>query len=141
MRRWAVITAGLLAGCASPQRVYVTDTNPASWREGAGISVPNTDTLSVRDLRIVLRCDERFREDTLTLRIAVLAPDSLRYEEPFTLRIPHGRTAAAVHREAEIPYRRNAVLADSGVYRFTFTPTRCVRGIEAAGLRITGPND
>lgn len=141
MRAWAVITVGLTVGCASPQGAFVTDTNPSSWRKAATITVLNADTLSPRDLRIVIRSNEMFREDTMTLHIAVFAPDSLRYEEPFTLRIPPGHPAAAVGKETEIPYRLNAVLADSGDYRFIFTPARNVKGIEAVGLRITGPND
>ena len=141
MRAWAVITAGLLAGCASPHEVHIADTDPSGWRRAAAVAVPNTDTLARRDQTVVLRCDERFREDTLTLRIGVLSPDSLAYEEPFTLRIPRGTAAAPLGREVAIPYRRRSVLADSGTYRFTFTPVRSVAGIEAAGLSITASND
>lgn len=136
MRIWAVITTGLLVGCTAPQGIYFADTDAASWQEPVAVAVPNADTLSARDLAIVLRCNESFRDDTLTLHISVLAPDTLRFAEPYTLRIPRSRSAAAVSREATIPYRLRTVLADSGTYRFSFTPTRSVRGIEAIGLSI-----
>lgn len=129
-----------MAGCVSPHGVYIADVSPARWQEGIAISVPNSDTLSARDLFIVIRSNEAFRDDTLTLRVAVFAPDSLHYEEPFTLRIPRPPKAAALSRDSEIPYRHRVILADTGEYRFTLTPSRPIRGIEAAGLLITEHN-
>lgn len=141
MRAGAFIAAGLLFGCASPRGSYFTDTSPDSWRKSITVAFPNADTLSTREISIALRCNEMFRDDTLSLHVALLSPDSLRYEEPVVLRIPRGRYAAPVSREIVIPYRQNSVLADSGEYLFTFTPMRSVRGIEAVGLIISEHND
>ena len=79
------------------------------------------------------RSNTAFDGDTLTLRIGVLTPDSLRCEESLLLSVPRGGSAA-VARETQTVYRRNVVLADSGRYVFTVVPQRTVRGIEAVGL-------
>ncbi len=80
-----------------------------------------------------MRSNTAFDGDTLTLRIGVLTPDSLRCEESLLLSVPRGGSAA-VARETQTVYRRNVVLADSGRYVFTVVPQRTVRGIEAVGL-------
>lgn len=130
-----------MIGCGSSHGIYIADVSAVRWHEGTTISVSNSDTLAARDLYIVIRSNETFRDDTLTLRVAVCAPDSMRYEESFTLRIPRAPKASALGRDSEIPYRYNAILADTGNYRFTLTPSRPVRGILTAGLRITEHND
>ena len=75
--------------------------------------------------------------DTLTVRVATLTPDSLRFEECVCLHIPDTEHPAALVREAVIPYRQRVCLAREGVYRFSVTPLRTVRGVEAAGIHLT----
>lgn len=126
----------LAGGCASPCTTVVADVNPTPWQAAVAVSVANADTLSPRELYLVLRSNSAFADDTLTLRIGVCAPDSLCYDEPFLVHIPRARKASPLARESRIPYRSHVVLADTGIYRFTFTPVRSVRGIEAVGLCI-----
>lgn len=120
----------------SPHQAVVTDVNALAWRDSAAVAIRNNDTLALRELRILVRSNEAFGGDTLTLRVATLSPDSLRYEESLTIRIPHPPKAAPLRREADVLYRRDVVLADTGIYRFTFTPTRPVQGIESVGIHI-----
>lgn len=136
MKACAVITALLFTGCMSPHQAVVTDVNALAWCDSAAVAIRNNDTLAMRELRILVRSNEAFDGDTLTLRIATLSPDSLRYEESLTIRIPHPPKAASLRREADVLYRRDVVLADTGIYRFTFTPTRPVRGVESVGIHI-----
>lgn len=126
--------------CLSPQQVYVTDTPPAAWWRTAEVVVPNTDTVTPRDFTLILRTNTSLESDTLTLRIELEAPDSLRYEELFTLRMDRTLRAAAIRPLTERLYRTKAILCDTGRYRFHITPTHSVRGIEAVGIRIT-PHD
>ena len=89
----AAATAALLAGgCVSPHQSAATDVDPFRWELGAEILLPNADTVTLRDAEVFLRCNDRFAEDTLTLRIATVTPDSLRFEEPFRLVIPRGES-------------------------------------------------
>ena len=133
----AAVAAALLAGsCVSPHQSAVTDVNPARWDSRAEIRLPNADTVSLRDAVIFLRCNDRFAEDTLTVRIATVTPDSLRFGEWFLLVIPHPKGPAALMREAAIPYRRRIRLTQHGDYRCSVTPVRPVRGVEAVGVDL-----
>lgn len=132
-----VALAGTGVGCITPHQSAVSDVDPSEWSMPAEVVFPNTDTLSRREIQLFLRCNARFREDTLTVRIATLTPDSLRCVEWVPLRIPHTRTPAALTFEAAIPYRRAARLERTGDYRFFITPNRPVEGVEAVGIHLS----
>ena len=114
----------------------MTDGNSLGWEAPATIVVTNTDTTTLRDMDLFLRYDDRMDEDTLTVRIAVVTPDSLRHEEAFRLVLPAAHTPAALSREADLPYRRRIRFARTGDYCITVTPGRPVKGIEAVGINI-----
>ena len=128
--------AFLAAGCVSPHGAVATDVNSASWRDSAPVTLANADTTTLRDIALFLRCNDRFAEDTLTVRIATVTPDSLRFGEWFLLVIPHPKGPAALMREAAIPYRRRIRLTQHGDYRCSVTPVRPVRGVEAVGVDL-----
>ncbi|MEG2612640.1 MAG: hypothetical protein RR971_04025 [Alistipes sp.] len=136
MRACAVIATLLLTCCTSPHQIVVTDVNATAWRDSTVVVLRNSDTLTRREVRILVRSNTEFVGDTLSLCIATTAPDSVRYAEHFTLVIPRNRYAASVRRQADIPYRFDVVLADTGNYQFVFRPVRSVRGIEAVGIHI-----
>lgn len=120
----------------SPHGAIVADVDAASWHAPAVIDLDNTDTTTLRDMDVFLRCNDLFAEDSLTMRIAVLTPDSLRCEEPLVLTVPHAHTPAAIARETVLPYRRRIRFARTGDYRITITPGRPVKGVEAVGINI-----
>ena len=130
----AIAAVAAAGGCTQPFRSNTADTDPVSWKDPAGIVLANADTTSLRDLTLFLRCNDRFGEDTLTLRIATTTPDSLRFEEFFRITSPHTNGPAAIAREIAVPYRRRVRFAREGDYRMTIAPTRPVRGIEAVGI-------
>lgn len=132
----AAAAAFLAGGCVSPHQSAATDVDPFRWETGAEILLPNADTVTLRDAEVFLRCNDRFSEDTLTLRIATVTPDSLRFEEPFLLVIPRAGNPAALMREIVVPYRRRIRFAQSGDYRCILTPVRPLRGIEAVGINL-----
>lgn len=131
------MAAALLAGgCVSPHQSAVTDVDPFCWEQGAVVLLPNADTVTLRDAEVFLRCNDRFAEDTLTLRIATVAPDSLRFEEPLRVVIPRNEGPAALMREVAVPYRLRIRFPQNGDYRCILTPTRPVRGVEAVGINL-----
>ena len=71
----ALLLSGV-AGCALDSWSAAADVNPSEWAAGAGILFPNADSLARYDATLFLRCNDRFAEDTLTVRIAVTTPDS-----------------------------------------------------------------
>lgn len=135
-----LLTAILPSACRPVGESAATDVDPRRWAAPATVVLSNADTLTERDLTLFLRCDDRFTDDTLTLKIALRTPDSLLFEEYFRFTSSRGRFPAAVRREAAAAYRRRAVLGRSGIYRLTLTPCRPVRGVEAAGMHIANSN-
>lgn len=114
-----------------------TDVDVKAWSDPASIVQTNTDTTTLRNIDLFLYCNDRFREDSLTVRIAVRTPDSLLFKEAFRITIPRtATTPAALKREIAIPYRRNVSLLHRGNYRITITPERPVQGVEAVGISI-----
>ena len=115
--RSIIAIAGLfVTSCLSPHQTVVTDTGGGTWSESAEIEIPNADTVTPRDLYIVVRYNDSFRGDTLRLTIRTISPDSLVFEE------------------ASVPYRRHVIFPDSGIYRMAFIPATPVRGVEAIGI-------
>lgn len=139
-----MVTGGLLltgaSGCTSPWQTAAADVSPRHWASPAEIRLENADTVTLRNAALFLRCNDRFTEDTLTVRIATLSPDSLRFEESFLLAVTRTNSPAALMHEYLVPYRQRMRLGRSGEYRFVITPTRAVRGVEAVGIRLSADN-
>ena len=134
LRSIIAIAGMLVTSCLSPHQTVVTDTGGGTWSESAEIEIPNADTVTPRDLYIVVRYNDSFRDDTLRLTIRTISPDSLVFEESYTLGLPPRRHPAALAEEASVPYRRHVIFPDSGIYRMAFTPAMPVRGVEAIGI-------
>lgn len=132
---FAAIVAVFTAGCTTPYRSVVADVSARNWSEPVELLLPNTDTLDCYDWQLFIRNDERIAADTFTVRITVVSPDSLRFEELFLVRLPAQFTPAAVLRETLIDYRRNVRLFRSGDYRLTIEPLHPLQGIEAVGIQ------
>ena len=127
--RIAFVAAALsFTACRTPHRSVAVDVDLAEWSTGAEIVVENDDTLTLRDIAFFLRYNDHFNDDTLTLRIEVRTPDSLRCEEWLQVSMPRPRKPAAL--------RRQALLVRSGDYRFTVAPVRPVEGVEAVGVYV-----
>ncbi len=125
----------LVMGCSTPYRSVVADVDATAWADPVELILRNTDTLDCYDWQLFVRSDDRIAADTFTLRIAVVTPDSLRFEEPFLVRLPARPVPAAVRSEAEIDYRRRVRLSQAGDYRLTIRPLYPLRGIETVGIQ------
>lgn len=126
----------LATACSSSNvtKVGMADLDGYRWEEPVEIAVDNDDTLTRRDLSLVVRYDRRLAVDTLVVHIATHTPDSLSLVERFTLHIP---PTEAVHPVERIfPYRSRAVLLHRGIYNFTVTPQTDAAGIESVGMII-----
>ncbi|MEG0808342.1 MAG: hypothetical protein RR410_08330 [Alistipes sp.] len=141
MRHRSMIVVAIVAlfatSCVSPHASVVTDVNPDGWTDRATMTYCNADTTSLCDMNLFLRCDDSFAEDTLTVRFAICTPDSLRFEEPFRLVLPHTNSPAALRREVVVTYRHRVRLLRAGNYYITITPVRPVQGVEAVGVTLS----
>lgn len=132
----AIAAATFAGGCLSPHHSTAVDVDPNGWRSAAVLRLENADTVSLRDLRLFLRCNDRFAEDSFTIRIAVCTPDSLRFEETFRIDLLRTEGPAALARERIIPYRSRVRFARKGHYLLSVEPLRPLRGVEAVGANI-----
>ena len=124
----------LLGGCLHPEQAFVSDVRHFDPDHTAIVRMEQREANLSGELKIFLRVDDRFREDSLTVRIGTFTPDSLHTEELHRLIVPSTRRVNALKQVVEIPYRRGVRLKKAGTYYFTLTPTRSVTGVEAVGI-------
>ena len=125
------------AGCMSPTQAVVAAVDPLGWEEGVEVAVENADTVTERDIALVIRSNRQFRADSLRFEIRFEAPGGARFIEEVALPVQHRRMPAPLRCVDEMPYRRRVVLGRMGTYRITLTLRQPLRGIEAAGINIT----
>lgn len=131
-----VATVLSLGACRTPHRSAAVDVDLKEWNTDAEVVIGNDDTLSLCDIALFLRYNDHFKDDTLTLRIEVRTPDSLRCAEWLRMAVIRHRKPAALRSQAVAEYRRQAVLPHCGDYRFTIAPVRPVEGVEAVGVYV-----
>lgn len=134
------IVVVLMVACRSNEHIVeVHDQPSAGWEGVEEFCFMNDDTLSMREIAVVLRYDRKDVADSVALNIVTISPDSLVLSEDMTLRIPRlGNLRPA---EQSFPYRRGVVLQRKGEYRFRLTPHATVEGVGSVGLLITNQSE
>lgn len=139
LRRIVVVAVATMAlvmvSCGNTGRtVEVKDFENSQWSAPEDFYYDNSDTLSRRDISLVVRYDKGYVADSVAMTILTVSPDSLVFEEPFTLHIP--RLGNLRPEEQSFVYRSNVLLARSGRYLFRLTPLAPVEGIESIGIIV-----
>ena len=130
-----VALSALCVACNELQHsIEMHDMDEAVWSNAEEFTYDNQDSLSKRDISIVVRYGSDYVADSVSLRILAISPDSLVTEEPFTLRIP--RIKEVRPEEQTFLYRKDVVLGRCGEYTFRITPDTLVEGISSVGLMI-----
>lgn len=133
-----VATATLFMSCNEQQHsVEMHDIETDTWIASEEFSYNNTDSLSKRDISIVVRYGRGYTADSVGLRILAISPDSMVTQEHFTLRIP--RIKEVRPEEQTFLYRKDVVLGRCGEYKFHITPDTLVEGISSVGIVIGEP--
>lgn len=129
---WLVV---LLVACVDMERrVEVRDCEQRVWSEAEEFVYDNEDSVSRRDISITVRYDRDYRADMIPMRILTISPDSMVYEEPFTLHVPH--LADLLPEEQTFVYRSNVLLARKGRYTFRLIPDTTIAGIASIGVIV-----
>lgn len=139
LRRIVVVAVATMAlvmvSCGNTGRtVEVKDFENSQWSAPEDFYYDNSDTLSRRDISLVVRYDKGYVADSVAMTILTISPDSLVFEEPFALHIP--RLGNLRPEEQSFVYRSNVLLARSGRYLFRLTPLAPVEGIESIGIIV-----
>ena len=135
----ALVAMSMLAVACNEQRhsVDMHDMQRCTWNGAEEFVYLNTDSLSKRDISIVVRYGSDYVADSVSLRILAISPDSMVTEEPFTLRIP--RIKEVRPEEQTFLYRKDAVLGRCGAYKFRITPDTIIEGVSSIGIMIGEP--
>ena len=130
--------AALFTSCNQPNhKVEMHDMEECVWATAEEFVYNNSDSLSQRDISIVVRYGSDYVADSVAMHILTISPDSMVVEEPFTLRIP--RIKEVRPEEQTFIYRRNVVLSRKGEYHFRLTPDSLVEGISSIGIMVGEP--
>ena len=132
----ALLPAGCLSGSGGVPQSVMEDVNPFGWLREQRLEFHNDDTVSLRDIAILLRCGADADEGELPMEIKFTAPDSSRFVERRTIPLVLRRGPVSTAETVAIPYRRSVRLTQRGVYSVSLKPLASVRGIEAAGITI-----
>lgn len=131
----AVTMLFVAVACVSEGRsVEVHDQPKSLWVNCEEFYYENEDTLSMRDIAIVLRYDRGEVADSVALNVMTISPDSMIVDEPFVLHIP--RLGDMRPAEQTFLYRRNVVLNCPGRYLFRLRPTGVAEGINSVGIVV-----
>ena len=133
-----MVIAALFTSCNQPNhKVEMHDMEECVWATAEEFVYNNSDSLSQRDISIVVRYGSDYVADSVNLRILAISPDSMVTEERFTLRIP--RIKEVRPEEQTFLYRKDVVLGRCGDYTFRITPDTIVDGISAVGIMVGEP--
>ena len=132
-----VVCVAVLCGCTAGRRSHMAEIHGSTWDRPATVTIENSDTTGLYDIRIALRHNGLRAGETIEMTVRTQTPDSMWVEEPMRLRIADdGRSRPSQH-ETSAVYRRRVRLAREGLYRITVTPVRAVRGVTAVGADLT----
>ena len=133
-----MVIAAVATSCNQPNhKVEMHDMEACVWSTAEEFVYNNSDSLSQRDISIVVRYGNDYVADSVAMHILTISPDSMVVEEPFTLRIP--RIKEVRPEEQTFIYRRNVVLSRKGEYHFRLTPDSLVEGISSIGIMVGEP--
>ena len=133
-----MVIATVFTSCNQPNhKVEMHDMERCAWSAAEEFVYNNSDSLSQRDISIVVRYGNDYVADSVAMHILTISPDSMVVEEPFTLRIP--RIKEVRPEEQTFIYRRNVVLNRKGEYHFRLTPDSLVEGISSIGIMVGEP--
>jgi hypothetical protein len=135
--RWLIVPLLIVVvACGGTERkAVVHDIEGEVWSEAEEFRYTNEDSLTKRDISIVVRYSKPYVADSLPLKVLTISPDSMLLDEPFTLHIPH--LADMYPEEQSFVYRSHVVLGRKGDYIFRLTPDNPVEGIAAVGIVVS----
>lgn len=140
MRRLLLIMliAFLATACAErPVGAVVVDTPRVLWGAGEGVSVAYEcdDTTALYNVGVVLRREAAEAEEGVTLAVEVVSPSGVRFASPVVLPAVE-RHSGGSFAESSGEWVESARFGEMGEYIFTLTPTKDLKGVWTAGVKI-----
>ncbi len=131
----------LVVGCGrdSGREIVIREVPPGGWnaRQPVAVAYENADTLSQRNLAVLVRFRSDFAYDRLDFVLETATPDSLLLRDTLSVRPDPAEAASLSYIDARMAYRSRSLLGRTGEYRFTFTPLRPVEAVIGVGVEIS----
>ncbi len=131
----------LSVGCSRvPEREAVVREIPRGrWetRQPINVVYENADTLSRRDLAVLVRFRSDFTGERFDFVLETLTPDRRLWSDTLSVLPASVETVSLSYLDTRTVYRPFAVLDRPGEYRFTFMPLTPVEHVIGVGIEIS----
>ncbi len=137
-----VVSAALFLSCVgrgSDFRIHDVDHRGWAAGEPAYLYYDNADTVSGRQLYLLLRLTERFSYTALRLELETLSPDGLFWCDTVSVAVPANDGRPGTFNDLRVLYRGDVRLGEAGNYRFRFrqlSPDTLLRGVAGVGIEV-----
>ncbi len=135
------LAALLSVGCSDlPERGAVVREIPrGTWeaRQPINVVYENTDTLSRRELAVLVRFRSDFAGDRFDFVLETLTPDRQLTRDTLSVRPDRAETVSLSYLDTRTVYRSFALLDRPGEYRFTFMPLAPIEHVIGVGIEIS----
>ncbi len=131
-----LISLIVVGGCVASHQSVVTDIDVRGWSDTECIVMNNSDTSTLRDIELFARYSPSLVDDSVTLSINTISPDSTTYSEELKIYFDSSMNERSASKMGIYPYRRRVVWRQLGSYQIEITPSAHVKGIEAMGINI-----
>ncbi len=121
-------------GCIASHQSVVVDIDARKWVDTKYVVMNNNDTSTLRDIELFVRYSPLMADDSVTLTINTIAPDSTTYSEEVKLHFDTSPSERSASRLKLYPYRKRVVWRQVGSYQIEITPITPVKGIESIGV-------
>lgn len=132
----SLLIAICFVGCVIENVPTMTDVCPVEWDNTESVIFDNIDSVSLRDIAVVVQFNSQFKADTFSLKIKITTPDSVQFEEVIRMQKSRKHGSSLVSNEFVVPYRKDVLFRHIGKYRVEFSPFIKIEGVEAVGVVV-----
>ncbi len=137
MRLWcSIVVLVAMVGCMTNPSVAV-DVDARAWQSTVHLEVSNSDTITLRDINLFMRCEQGMVADSIELNVMTVAPDGSSYSEDFTIHMPQSSDRKSNVRFIEQCYRQRVRLVQRGAYSIYLRPYAVYKGVESWGVSVS----
>lgn len=136
LRLTLLLAVTALCSCTDAPTVLLSSVTPSCWDTPARIEYLNEDTVSMREMDIVLRYNSSFKKESVKVRVTAAGPEGYSCSDTLTLSIPRHFVSRPNARIVSLPYRKDVRFGTNGYYIFEIRSFEPLRGIEAVGFDI-----
>ncbi len=135
--RVAVATLALVAtGCTEkPVEATVVETPRKGWSEVVEVKCSNSDTLSLKNIGVILRVENVAAERGVRIAVGCTSPAGVQFADTLVV-MAEKRNSGGSFTDYGSEWIERARLSEQGEYLFTIAPVEPTFGVAMAGVTI-----